>query len=111
MPHGLSDRGAILKSANAYNVTLPDKNTVARNIRKLNETKPDMFIFTSPSSFKNFLKLLDIINPSSYFSPFDVASIGPTTKGVIESRNVNVNVLPDEFTIKGLVNAIVNHYK
>ncbi len=111
LPHGLSDRGAILKTAQAYNVTLPDKKTVERNIKKLNETKPDMFIFTSPSSFKNFLKLLDITNPSLYFAPFDVASIGPTTKGAIESRNVNVNVIPDEFTIKGLVKAIVNHYK
>ena len=111
LPHGLSDRGAILKTVHVYNVTLPDKETVEQNIKKLNETKPDLFIFTSPSSFKNFLKLLDITNPAQYFSTFDVASIGPTTKRAIESKNVKVNVMPDEFTINGLVKAIVDHYK
>ena len=111
LPHGLSDRGAILKTAHVYNVTLPAKKTIEQNIKKLNKTKPDMFIFTSPSSFKNFIKLLDITNPVQYFSSFDVAAIGPTTKGVIETRNVKVNVMPDEFTIRGLVKAIINHYK
>lgn len=111
LPHGLSERGAILKTANVYNVTLPNKNIVGENIRRLKETKPDMFIFTSPSTFKNFLKLLDIINPAQFFSSFDVASIGPTTKAAIELRKVKVDVMPDEFTINGLIKAIINHYK
>ena len=111
LPHGLSDRGAILKTANVYNVTFPNKNIVEEKIKKLKETKPDMFIFTSPSTFKNFLKLLDITNPPQFFSQFDVASIGPTTKAAIETRKVKVDVMPDDFTINGLIQAIINYYK
>jgi uroporphyrinogen-III synthase len=111
LPHGLSERGAIIKTANVYNVTLPNKNIVGENIRRLKDTKPDMFIFTSPSTFKNFLKLLDITNPVQFFSPFDVASIGPTTKATIESRKVKVDVMPDDFTINGLIKAIIYYYK
>lgn len=111
LPHGLSDRGAILKTANVYNVTFPNKNIVEEKIKRLKETKPDMFIFTSPSTFNNFLKLLDITNPPQFFSHFDVASIGPTTKATIESRKVKVDVMPDDFTINGLIKAIINYYK
>ena len=111
LPHGLTARGAILKSANVYNVTLPGKETVTKNINKLKEKKPDMFVFTSPSTFKNFLKLLDITNPVQYFSGYSVAAIGPTTKAAIETKNVSVDVIPEEYTINGLIDAIINYYK
>lgn len=111
MPHGLADRGAILKTAHVYNVTLPNKKTVTKNINKLKEKNPDMFVFTSPSTFKNYLKLLEVTNPSQYFSGYSVSAIGPTTKAAIESKNVRVDVIPEEYTINGLIDAIINYYK
>ena len=110
LPRGLKDLGAIIKSVPVYNVSLPTKENIKRNIKKLNEAKPDLFIFTSPSTFVNFLQILDIKNAAEYFKKYDVAAIGPTTKAAIEKRKVPVNIMPDEYTIDGLIKKIVNHY-
>ena len=78
------------------------KNLYRQNIEQLNSRKPDVFIFTSPSTFENFLLIMNINNPVSYFKNYDVAAIGPTTKSAIENSKVKVSIMPDEFTIKGL---------
>jgi uroporphyrinogen-III synthase len=39
-----------------------------------------------------------------------VAAIGPTTKEAIESKKVKVKILPEEYTINGLIKKIVEHY-
>ncbi len=111
LPKGLKDLGAIIKSVPVYNVSLPIKEHIKYNLEKLNKSNPDLFIFTSPSTFENFLQILNIINPAEYFKGYDIAAIGPTTKTTIENRRVKVNIMPDEYTIDGLINKIIHYYK
>lgn len=111
LPSGLEELGAALLTAPVYNVSLPSGETIKRHQKKLNESKPDLFIFTSPSTFKNFLEIQKIKEPVEYFKGYDVAAIGPTTKAAIENRYVKVNIIPDEFTLDGLANAIIKYYK
>jgi uroporphyrinogen-III synthase len=111
LPEELEARGAILKMAPVYNVALPDIDTIKDRIDELKNTTPDVFIFTSPSTFKNYLQILDITNPAQYFREYDIAAIGPTTRAAIENRNVRVTIMPDEYTINGLVKATLEHYK
>ncbi|HKI76906.1 MAG TPA: uroporphyrinogen-III synthase, partial [Ignavibacteriaceae bacterium] len=101
LPEGLEEQGAVIKVAPAYNVALPDKDTIKDRLDELNNNNPDLFIFTSPSTFKNYLQILDITNPNQYFSGYDIAAIGPTTRAAIENRNVRVTIMPDEYTING----------
>jgi len=110
LPRGLKDMGAIIKSVPVYNVSLPTKEHIKDNLEKLKNIHPDLFIFTSPSTFENFLQIVNIINPSEHFKNFDIATIGPTTKTAIENRRVKVNVMPDEYTIDGLIKKIVTFY-
>jgi uroporphyrinogen-III synthase/AcrR family transcriptional regulator len=110
LPRGLKDLGAIIKSVPAYNVSLPTKEHLEDKLEMLNNIKPDLFIFTSPSTFENFLLILNIINPSEYFRSYDVAAIGPTTRAAIENRRVKVNIMPDEYTIDGLIKKIISWY-
>ena len=73
-----------------------------------------MFIFTSPSTFENFLQIASKLvgtNPVKYFTGYDVAAIGPTTRAAIESRNVEVNIMPKEYTLEGLTKAIIEYYR
>jgi uroporphyrinogen III methyltransferase/synthase len=56
------------------------------------------------------LKIVNIRNPEQYFGRLDVAAIGPTTKEAIEAKKVKVKILPDEYTIEGLINKIVEYY-
>ena len=110
LPMGLRDLGAIIKSVPVYNVAIPSGDSLNLRLQQLDSSQIDLFIFTSPSTFENFLQIANIKNPFQYFSRFDVAAIGPTTKEAIESRKVKVKILPDEFTINGLVIKIVEYY-
>ena len=110
LPKGLEELGAKIITVPVYNVSLPSKESVQKNIEQLNSRKPDVFIFTSPSTFENFLLIMNINNPVSYFKNYDVAAIGPTTKSAIENSKVKVSIMPDEFTIKGLANKMIEFY-
>ena len=110
LPRGLKELGAIIHSVPVYNVSLPTKENIKDNLEKLNNSSPDLFIFTSPSTFENFLQILNVINPVEYFKGYDIAAIGPTTKTAIENRRVKVNIIPDEYTIEGLVKKILSYY-
>ena len=110
LPKGLEELGAKIITAPVYNVSLPSKESVQKNIEQLNSKKTDVFIFTSPSTFENFLLIMNINNPVSYFKNYDVAAIGPTTKSAIENSKVKVSIMPDEFTIKGLANKMIEFY-
>jgi len=111
LPQGLRELGAVIKSVPVYNVSLPSRDSIKENISQLNAYKPDLYIFTSPSTFENFLQIMQIEDPVKYFKGYLVAAIGPTTKLSIEERKVKVDIMPDEFTIDGLAKAIVDHYK
>jgi len=110
LPKGLKDLGAIIKSVPVYNVSLPSGDKMKQSLEVLNNSDPDLFIFTSPSTFENFLLIMGIKNPVGYLGKFDVAAIGPTTKEAIENKNVKVEILPDEFTIEGLIKKIIEYY-
>lgn len=110
LPMGLKELGAIIKSVPVYNVAIPSGDNVKRSLQQLDSTKVDLFVFTSPSTFENFLQIANVKNPFQYFGRFDVAAIGPTTKEAIESKKVKVKILPDEFTINGLTKKIVEYY-
>ncbi len=111
LPYELEALGAKIKTAPVYNVSLPSDNKVKGNLEILNQSKPDVFIFTSPSTFENFIQILKIANPVKYFENYKVAAIGPTTRTAIENRHVRVDILPEEFTIDGLAKAIIEFYK
>jgi uroporphyrinogen-III synthase len=110
LPKGLEERGAKIITVPVYNVSLPSKETIQQSIAKLNSSKPDVFIFTSPSTFENFLIIMNINNPVTFFKNYDVAAIGPTTKSAIENSKVKVSIMPDEYTIKGLANKMIEFY-
>lgn len=110
LPLGLKERGAIIKSIAVYSVTIPSGETLEAGIELLRRNKIDLFIFTSPSTFENFLQIMKIDHPGDYFKNQKVAAIGPTTRSAIENHKVKVNIMPDEFTINGLINKIVEHF-
>jgi uroporphyrinogen III methyltransferase/synthase len=111
LPKGLEELGAKIVTVPIYNVSLPSKESSHKNIEQLNSSNPDVFIFTSPSTFDNFLLIMNIDNPVSYFKNSNIAAIGPTTKSAIENNKVKVSIMPDEFTIKGLAAKMVEFYK
>jgi uroporphyrinogen-III synthase len=111
LPVGLEELGANIYSVPVYNVAVPSEESIVPYIDKLKKSRPDLYIFTSPSTFENFLQILKINDPAHYFSDALIAAIGPTTRIAIETRKLKVNIIPDEYTMEGLAKAIVNYYK
>jgi uroporphyrinogen-III synthase len=103
--------GAVVDTADVYDVVITDKDDVKEKIEELSKQKPDAFIFTSPSTFENFLKIMDLNHPAEYFHGLVVAAIGPTTKLAMEKRNVVADVMPKEHTVDGLATELVEFFK
>ena len=107
---GLSELGAEVDSLHIYDVKENDADELADNFEKISREKPDIFIFTSPSSFENFLKILDIKNIAEYFDRKIICAIGTTTEKAIREYNLVVNIVPDMFSLEGVSSAILNFF-
>jgi uroporphyrinogen III methyltransferase/synthase len=78
----------------------------------LEEKSVDMLTFTSSSTVKNFVTLLDL-NPDELqklMSGIAVAAIGPITAKTAENYGLKPDVQPAEYTIPGLVESIVTFF-
>ena len=73
----------------------------------------DMVTFTSSSTVKNFVRLLDISTPGEMqklMSGVAVATIGPITAKTAEQSGMHVDVQPATYTIPDLVDSIVKYF-
>ena len=67
--------------------------------------------FTSPSSVRNFLKLTDSLNLSGLLERAVIACIGPVTAAEAAKFNLHTTLIPDEYTIEGLVQVLQEHFE
>lgn len=107
---GLIGKGGNVFSIPVYTNGVPDEKVLStyKNDFELNEI--DWLVFTSPSTYINFMKIFDINNPQNYFSKNKIAVIGPTTAEAVEKSGVNPAVIPEEFTLEGIIRGIKNYY-
>ena len=105
----LVNKGAAVDFVAVYDNQLPGK--VPEDIKEKTDSNFfNLFVFTSPSTFNNFIKLFEIGNPRSYFADKDIAVIGPVTERAITERNIKVAIKPDKFNLTALKNEIINFY-
>ena len=70
----------------------------------------DVVTFTSPSTVKNFVELLAEKNISKMINGSVVASIGPITSDTAASLGIRTDIMPDNYTISGLVKEISEYF-
>ena len=71
----------------------------------------DVITFTSPSTVRHFL---EIVRPDRFSKPVRsalIACIGPTTAAEAEKQGLSVAIMPDVYTIGGLITALVAHFE
>ncbi len=117
LPETLGSAGAEVTVAPVYQNVLPTSSAgehLKEDLhRALQEKNVDMITFTSSSTVKNFMTLLDITTPDEMqklMSGVAVATIGPITAKTAEEFGLHVDVQPAEYTIPGLVDSIVMHF-
>jgi len=107
---GLMELGAKVKSVPIYNVVINNSGELQEEISYLNIRKPDVFLFTSPSSFEHFLSITGVEQLSDYFERSIIAAIGTTTENAIRKLNLIVNIVPQIFTVEGASEAILKYF-
>jgi uroporphyrinogen III methyltransferase / synthase len=72
----------------------------------------DCITFTSPSSVRNWLRLLATCNRTSPLRDQRpaIACIGPITAAEATKKGLNTDIVPGEYTIAGLVEAIAQYF-
>ncbi len=106
LPKALADAGAIVHNVHLYRADTPGST---RSLLKkiLKEKQIDYVTFTSSSTVRNFVEMT-----GKWLSKIDphrtrVACIGPVTETTLRQLGVRSAIVAKEFTMAGLVKAIV----
>lgn len=109
IPRELRQAGAYVDVVEAYETVVPQ--TSRRRLQaalKNDRSRPDVVTFTSSSTVKNFVDLLGGRGKISLVKGVQMASIGPVTSATLRQLDLPVDIAAREFTIPGLVSAIVD---
>ena len=110
IPEKLREKGAEVTVATAYENVRPA--TDVDRVRKLFEDKKIAAVtFTSSSTVHNFVEMLGQKEYIKLVSGVAVACIGPVTAKTAEEYGMKVDIMPKDYTIPALVDAMVEFYK
>ena len=121
IPHELRKAGAHVDVVEAYETLVPQSSrSRLRAILKNPEKRPQLVTFTSSSTVRNFVQLLGSHRAArmplargrerprhTSLNGILMASIGPVTSATLRELGLRVDIAAQEFTIPGLVAAIV----
>ncbi len=112
IPEELRAAGAEVDVVEAYETVVPEKSRARlRELMKNAARRPHVVTFTSSSSAKNFADLLGSIQAGSraagWLKHVQLASIGPVTSATLGELQMPVAIEAREFTMGGLIRAIV----
>jgi uroporphyrinogen III methyltransferase/synthase len=110
LPAELRNAGAQVDVAEVYRTLRPDSG--AEKIRELLEKKEIAAVtFTSSSTVTNFVELVGRENASRLMKETIAASIGPVTAETAKSFGIETAIVPKDYTIPALVEALAAHFK
>jgi uroporphyrinogen-III synthase len=105
IPRELRKAGADVHVVEAYETIVPSSSRARLSSALKGSKRPSVITFTSSSSAKNFVALLGKRQRS--LKDVRYASIGPVTSDTLRKLNLPVHIEAKEYTIPGLVKAIV----
>jgi uroporphyrinogen-III synthase len=109
IPRELRRAGARVDVVEAYETVVPQSSRRRLQAALKNPNKrPNVVTFTSSSTVKNFVELLGSRRKSGLLNGVQTASIGPVTSATLRELGLPVDIAAREFTIPGLVAAIVD---
>lgn len=107
----LRKSGAVVTEVAAYR-TVPEtgsRDTDPDIYKMLLERQIDIVTFTSASAVRHFVKTIGEEQAADLLSSTFVASIGPVTAEAAQQLGIETQIVPTEYTVPALVDAIVAH--
>ncbi len=110
IPRELRRAGAQVHVVEAYETVVPlSSRTRLQSALRNPRRRPHVITFTSSSTVRNFVALLGLRKAS--FEGIRLASIGPVTSSTLRELGLQVDIEAKEFTIPGMVDAIVHGFE
>jgi uroporphyrinogen III methyltransferase / synthase len=108
----LRKSGAEVTEVTAYRSVPVDTDENEPDIyRMLLDKTVDVMTFTSASTVRNFVRRYGQDAVADLLSAVAIASIGPVTAEAAQQCGIRTSIMPEEYTITGLVRAIVEHFE
>lgn len=107
LPERLRQLGASVDVVASYETEIEDSDT-PRIKTMLASGNIDIITFTSSSTVRNFIEL---VGTESVTTNVIIACIGPVTAQTAEELGLKPHVVADEYTVKGLISALIAHVK
>jgi uroporphyrinogen III methyltransferase/synthase len=106
LPEEMREAGAQVDDVEVYQTVKPaqGKYSLAAILKK----GIDVVVFTSSSTLRNFMELLP---DKTALNGVKVAIIGPVTAETARDYGLEPTIMPTEYTIPSLVQAIVEHFR
>lgn len=109
LPRMLAQNGAEVQEIHIYRAELPESGREELS-RILSEEQIDFITFTSSSTVHNFVEMAGDLLKKLDLQNTRIASIGPITASTLEQYGIPAAIQAREFTIPGLVHAIVESF-
>ena len=109
LPESLREMGARVDEVTAYETVLADEDKT-QLMEMLEDKAVDAVTFTSSSTVSNFVSLLPEDRKAELLDGVTMASIGPITSDTARELDLNVDIEAEEFTIPGLIDALLTYY-
>jgi uroporphyrinogen III methyltransferase/synthase len=109
----LTKRGATVTDLVAYQTTAasPDSPAAQTLYRLLLEGQLDAVTFISPSAVSRFAALIGEEQAADLLNTTVVAAIGPVTAAAAAELGITSTIVPETYTVEGLVDALVKHFR
>ncbi len=110
IPDKLREQGAHVTVATAYENVRPTAD--ADRARKLFEDRKIAAVtFTSSSTVHNFVEILGQKEYKTLMEGVAIACIGPVTAKTAQEYGIKTDIIPNEYTIPALVDAMTAYYR
>jgi uroporphyrinogen III methyltransferase/synthase len=128
-PHGVAGKRFLLPRAEEGRETLPEllardggevvavvayRNGLAERddatAGEIVARPPDVCTFASPSAFRNLFALLGEERAREMLGKSRIAVIGEVTRRAVEEREIRVDIVPETYTLKGMVDAAAAYF-
>ena len=106
LPEALREAGGAVDEVEAYRATRPAENT--GSLEEVLMRGIDVVTFTSSSTVRNFM---NILSERRFMDGVKVAVIGPVTEETARRYGLEPTIVPSEYTVPALVEAIVKYFQ
>ena len=110
IPDKLREQGAEVTVATAYENIRPAAD-LERVYKLFTEKKISSVTFTSSSTVHNFVEILGQKEYKTLMQGVTIACIGPVTAKTAKEYGMKTDIMPQDYTIPALVDAMVSFYK